>query len=168
MKNLNGLATPRRKLVDAESECTVHITLSEPVFVWDMDRQEIKQATTSSCCDFAALQERNPNDEKSYLILIECKRRIHSDDIDHICKQMEGGLEVLRHLAGGKKNFPFKFLQPVWVTLDYYLGAIPDEILHISPVKYHDGHKERRAHIRPAASGILVNDNYVAVRRRNR
>ena len=165
--SLKKLATPRRTLISESSECTVHINLSEPVSVWDMDRPEIEQAATSHRCDFATLQGKNLNDGKSYLILIECKRRFHRDDINHVREQIEGGLEVLRHLSGGNRNFPFNFLKPVWVAPGYP-GAIPDKILQDFQVRYNNGRKNRKVRIRPAASGTSINDNYVTVKGKRR
>ena len=163
LANLEKLATKRRELTSEDSECIVYVDLSGGVSVWNMDRQEIKQATKNKRCDFAVRQDKNPNDGKSYLVLLECKRNFREEDIDHIHKQIESGLKVLNHLAGGKENFPLDILSPVWVVKDYP-GVVPFEILHRFPVKYHDGRKTRKAHIRIANSGISITDNYVAIK----
>lgn len=163
---LENLALKRKTpLNDKESECIAHIALSEPVSVWKMDRKEIKKAAgkiQSQRCDFAARQRANPNDGKTHLVLVECKRSVRGDDaeMEDIHGQLAGGLKVLLRIAGGGANFPFDILTPVLISPNY-TGGVSRELLLRFPVEYNHG---RKARIKAEDSGVVIDDKYVAVR----
>ena len=163
--DLDKLALKRKTpLTDAESGCVTHIALSEPVFVWNMDDGNIADVANkikSRRCDFAARQRMNPNDGKSHLVLVECKRKVRGDDgeMENIRGQLSGGLAVLRRLAGDA-GFSFDMLTPVLVSPNF-AGGVGRALLLRFPIEYNHG---RRARIRAARSGVVIDDKYVAVK----
>ena len=161
----------RRVLEDRNSDCTIHINLTEPVFIWEMDHPEIQSKADeigSKRCDFSVRQIKNPNDEKTHLILIECKKnvRVEDEEINYIHGQIEGGLNVLCYLVGGRAHLSFDRLTAILVVPKYYTGGISNKHFHQLPIKYNSN---RTARIKvededDITNGIKINDNYVVER----
>ena len=155
----------RRRLEDKNSQCVVHVRLSEPMSAWNMDHKDIKDAAQKikrKRCDFAIRQNKNPVDEKSHLVLVECKRRLrgNADEMEGIGKQLAGGLAVLRHLAGDA-GFRCDKLMPMLVSPNYDGGTdtIRRELWH-RPIEYNG----RQVRIRAVESGVEIDDRFVATK----
>lgn len=168
-----GRKTP---LVRKDSECVVHMRMSEPVSVWDMDHEDIEKGAENAAtekadmlrrCDFAVYQAENPRDEKSHLVLVECKRQFRESEEelkkDH--SQLVGGLRVLLHMAG-EGNRKFDLLNPVIVyghEGEYRNAAMSgnmDSPLHKMPIEYNG----RKARIKVRRTGVEIDDKFVAVK----
>ena len=163
--DLDKCALKRKtSLKDKNSRCTAHVRLSEPVSVWSMDHKTVKGAAESMSsprCDFAARQGKNPRDGRAHLVLVECKKsiRANDDEFEKIHRQLTGGLNVLRSLAGCA-GFPFDRLTPVLVSPNY-MGGVGWELLGRHVIEYGNG---RRARIKTEDSGVVIDDQFVAIR----
>ena len=166
-------------LEDGESECTVDVRLKEPFFSWRMDHDDITSAAKSAQkaegkdgekqrCDFAVYQAQNPRDEKSHLVLVECKKTYGGESTAKAAHgQLSDSLCVLRHMAG-EKNFRFDLLNPVLVYSQTYVNAATsgdmDARTHLNPIEYNNGREERKARIKVRSTGVEIDDKFVAVR----
>ena len=145
--------------------CVVHMRLSKPISVWDMDHEKIKKKALkirSKRCDVATYQGKNPIDEQSHLVLAECQKQLRSGhkSLLYIRNQLVGGLKVLRLMAG-EGNFAFDELTPMLVYREEYLGAI--RVLQ-NGEQYRIPHNGRKLRIRTWRSGRAIDDQFVAVK----
>ena len=171
-------------LEDQESECVINVHLNGDFFCWEMDHDKIVKAAEDAAreagepealqrCDFAVYQDKNSDDKKSHLILVECKKTFCGErTVEEAHGQLVDGLRVLQHMAGDNANFRFDLLNPVLVynRRDVYSNATKsgdiNSFLHKTPIEYNNGRKARikKARIKLKSSNVMINDKFIAVR----
>ena len=166
-------------LEDQESECVINVHLNRDFFCWKMDHDKIVKAAKKAAqeagepdalqrCDFAVYQDKNLDDGKSHLILVECKKTFYGEPtVMKAHSQLVDSLRVLQHMAGENTNFRFDLLNPVLVynRPGVYSNAVEsgdiNSFLHKMPIEYNNG---RKARIKRKTSGVTINDQFVAVK----
>ena len=179
---LDKCAIKRKTLLkDKDSKCVLHVRLTDPVSAWRMDHADIISAAKDAAkadggkrdskkqrCDFAIYQAKNPSDERSHLVLVECKKtfRGNEQDMEQAYGQLVDGLRVLRHMAGERRFFRFDILTPIYVynRAQVYRGAVMSTSMNSTLHKLQIEYNGRRARIKVKRTDVEIDDQLIAVR----